>query len=128
MVNTDKKVIGNFGEKQAQKYLQKNKYKVVATNYGTKFGEIDIVAEKDNYIVFVEVKTRGDSSRYAPVYAVNKSKQSKLMKTAYLYLKEYPSNKNIRFDIIEIIYSGNKVNSINHIENAFIQRGNYGSF
>ncbi|MGN0460020.1 MAG: YraN family protein [Ruminococcus sp.] len=128
MDKSNKKEIGDFGEKQAQKFLRKNKYKIVATNYRKKYGEIDIVAEKENYIVFVEVKTRGENYRYAPVYAVNKSKQTKLMKTAYLYLKEYPSNKNIRFDIIEIIYSGNKVKSINHIKNAFIQGGSYGSF
>lgn len=128
MDKSNKKSIGNFGEKQAQKFLRKNKYKIVCTNYRKKYGEIDIVAEKDNYLVFVEVKTRGENSHFAPVYAVNKSKQTKLMKTAYLYLKEYPSNKNIRFDIIEIIYNGNKVISVNHIKNAFIQGGIYGSF
>ena len=128
MDKSNKKTIGDFGEKQAQKYLRKNKYKIICTNYRQKYGEIDIIAEKDKYIVFVEVKTRGENSLYAPVYAVNKPKQAKLMKTAYIYLKEYPTNKNIRFDIIEIVYSGKKVKSINHIKNAFIQGGTYGSF
>ena len=128
MEKSKNKTIGDFGEKQAQKYLHKNKYKILCTNYRQKYGEIDIIAEKDNYLVFVEVKTRDENCRYSPVYAVTKTKQTKLMKTAYIYLKEYPTNKNIRFDIIEIIYSGKKVNSINHIKNAFIQGGTYGSF
>ena len=128
MEKSKNKTIGDFGEKQAQKYLRKNKYKIICTNYRQKYGEIDIIAEKDNYVVFVEVKTRDENCRYAPAYAVTKTKQTKLMKTAYIYLKEYPTNKNIRFDIIEIIYSGKKVNNINHIKNAFIQGGTYGSF
>ena len=128
MEKSKNKIIGDFGEKQAQKYLRKNKYKIICTNYRQKYGEIDIIAEKDNYVVFVEVKTRDENCRYAPVYAVTKTKQTKLMKTAYIYLKEYPTNKNIRFDIIEIIHSGKKVNRINHIKNAFIQGGTYGSF
>ena len=110
------------------KYLKKNKYKIVAKNYNTKYGEIDIVAEDKNYIVFVEVKTRKENSLYAPVLAVTKQKQNKLMKTAYVYLKEYPTNKNIRFDIIEVIHNSKKVISINHIKNAFMQGGSYGSF
>ena len=50
------------------------------------------------------------------------------MKTAYIYLKEYPTNKNIRFDIIEVIHNSKKVVSINHIKNAFMQGDSYGSF
>ena len=122
------KNIGKIGEEYTVKFLEKKKYKILERNYSKRYGEIDIIAEKDNYVVFVEVKTRDENCRYAPVYAVTKTKQTKLMKTAYIYLKEYPTNKNIRFDIIEIIYSGKKVNSINHIKNAFIQGGTYGSF
>ena len=50
---TEKRQIGDIGEKASRKYLKKNKYKIVAKNYNTKYGEIDIVAEDKNYIVFV---------------------------------------------------------------------------
>lgn len=123
---TEKRQIGDIGEKASRKYLKKNGYNIVAKNYNTKYGEIDIVAENKKYIVFVEVKTRKENSLYAPVLAV--TKQNKLMKTAYVYLKEYPTNKNIRFDIIEVIHNSKKVVSINHIKNAFIQGDSYGSF
>ena len=94
---TKKRQIDDIGEKASRKYLKKNGYNIVAKNYNTKYGEIDIVAENKKYIVFVEVKTRKENSLYAPVLAVTKQKQNKLMKTAYVYLKEYPTNKNIRF-------------------------------
>lgn len=128
MAETEKRKIGNIGEKYSQKYLKKSGYKIASTNYSTKFGEIDIVAENEKYIVFVEVKTRKENSLYAPVLAVTKQKQQRIMKTAYLYLKEYPTNKNIRFDIIEVIHNNKKAININHIQSAFMQGGNYGSF
>lgn len=128
MAETEKRKIGNIGEKYSEKFLKKSGYKVIATNYNTKYGEIDIIAENEKYIVFVEVKTRKENSLYAPVLAVTKQKQQRIMKTAYLYLKEYPTNKNIRFDIIEVIHNNKKAININHIQSAFMQGGNYGSF
>lgn len=128
MAETEKRKIGNIGEKYSQKFLKKLGYKIISTNYNTKFGEIDIVAENENNIVFVEVKTRKENSMYAPVLAVTKQKQQRIMKTAYLYLKEYPTNKNIRFDIIEVIHNNKKAIDINHIKSAFMQGGDYGSF
>lgn len=128
MARTEKQIIGKWGEKKSSKYLKKKKYKILDKNYLTKYGELDIVAEKDNYIVFVEVKTRKENSIYPPVMAVNYYKQQRLFKAAFLYLKEYPTTKNIRFDIIEVIHRDKKLVSINHIKNAFSQRGGYGRF
>lgn len=128
MAETNKRKIGNIGEKYSCKFLKKQKYKIITTNYNTKFGEIDIVAEKDNYIIFVEVKTRKEGGMYTPSLAVTRSKQEKIFKTAYLYLKEYPQNKNIRFDVMEVIHQNKKVVKINHIKNAFCQGGSYGRF
>ena len=122
------KITGQCGEDFAARFLVKNKYKIIERNHRNKMGEIDIIATKDEDLVFVEVKTRKENSLYAPVLAVTKQKQNKLMKTAYVYLKEYPTNKNIRFDIIEVIHNSKKVISINHIKNAFMQGGSYGSF
>ena len=73
---------GKIGEKFTVKFLKKNKYKILDLNFNTKMGEIDIVAKKDKYIVFVEVKTRDENSWYSPVYAVTASKRKKIIKTA----------------------------------------------
>lgn len=53
---TDKRQVGDIGEKASRKYLKKNGYNIVAKNYNTKYGEIDIVAENKNYFVFVLLK------------------------------------------------------------------------
>ena len=60
MEKSKNKIIGDFGEKQAQKYLRKNKYKILCTNYRQKYGEIDIIAEKDNYVIdsFYKIKKK----------------------------------------------------------------------
>ncbi len=128
MAKTEKQIIGDLGEKKSCKYLKKQKYKIVCRNYKTKFGEIDIVAEKDNYIIFVEVKTRKEGCIVPPKMSVTKAKQQRLFKTAIIYLKEYPAKKNIRFDVIEVIHKNKKVISINHIKNAFMQGGSYARF
>ena len=119
---------GSCYERKAADYLKQQGLFILRYNYRCRFGEIDLIARDGEYLVFVEVKTRKENSLYAPILAVTKQKQNKLMKTAYVYLKEYPTNKNIRFDIIEVIHNSKKVVSINHIKNAFMQGGSYGSF
>ena len=77
--NFYKKLLGGIGEKKAEKYLKKNKYVILAKNYTTHFGEIDIIAKsKEEEIVFIEVKTRKDDYFGRPSEAVNKIKQSAL--------------------------------------------------
>lgn len=122
------KAIGNFGEDFTEKYLKKNKYKILDRNYTCKYGEIDIIACNKNYILFVEVKTRGENYIYTPSEAVTKSKQRKLLKTAVYYLKNNNINLQPRFDISEVFVSPNKKPEINYIENAFMQEGDYASF
>jgi putative endonuclease len=128
MAKTDKKITGDLGEKKVCKFLKHNKYKIICRNYRTNFGEIDIIAENDCYRIFVEVKTRGINSQYAPALAVTKDKQKKIMKSAYMYLKNFPTDKKLRFDVAEVIHNNNKVISINYIKNGFSQGGNYAVF
>jgi putative endonuclease len=125
---TNKKITGDIGEKKVCKYLKKNGCKILDRNYRTNFGEIDIVAECNGYILFVEVKTRGINSRYSPALAVTPDKQMKIMRTAHFYLREHSCHKKIRFDIAEVIHSNNKVININYIKNAFSQGGQYAAF
>ncbi len=111
------KAKGNFGENLASKYLIKNNYLIIERNFRNKIGEVDIIANKEDTIVFIEVKARS-SLRYGyPYEAVNKRKQQKLKMLAVSYVKmRNLEEKQIRFDIIEV-YLRNS--SINHIQNAF---------
>ena len=113
---------GAWGEALAAKYLQKKRYKIVATNYRCRFGEIDLIAEKQNNLVFVEVKLRKSDSFAAGREFVDLRKQNRIRTTASMYLSEFPTERQPRFDVIEI-YAPDGVNTrqpeINHLEDAF---------
>lgn len=113
--------IGEKGEEYTVKFLKKKKYKILERNYRKRYGEIDIIAENKNYIVFVEVKTRHTDSMTSAADAVNRQKQIRIIKTASLYLAENETEKFCRFDVCEVyINSDNlKLVDINYIEAAF---------
>ena len=121
------KTIGDKGEEYAVKHLKKQGYKIVVRNYRKRYGEIDIIAENKEYIVFVEVKTRHENSMTQPVDAVDKRKRMRLIKTASAFLSENETEKFCRFDVCEVyVKSENlKLISINYIENAFEQENGY---
>ncbi len=110
------KIKGASGEILAVNLLKQKKYRIIKTNYTNKIGEIDIIAEKDGVVVFVEVKTRSTLAYGRPIEAVDWRKQNKLKKTAELYLMfNHKFESDVRFDVIEIVGE-----QINHIENAFM--------
>lgn len=112
------KNIGNIGEDLALSFLIQNGYKILEKNFRTNFGEIDIIAQKRNTIVFIEVKTRTSIKYGYPYEAVNYRKQQKIKKVSQSYIKlNNLRNFQYRFDIIEVFINGNY--KINHIENAF---------
>ena len=93
---------GAWGESLAAQYLQKKRYKLIATNYRTRFGEIDLVVSNRKYLVFVEVKLR-KSDRFAQAREfVDFRKQQRLRTTASIYLSQFPTDLQPRFDVIEI--------------------------
>lgn len=108
-------ILGKNGEDIAVEYLVKNGYKVIERNFYCKTGEIDIIALKDEYLVFIEVKTRSGKQYGSPSEAVTKSKLGHLYKTAryYVYTRNL-QDEFIRFDVIEI-YFENSEYKINHI-------------
>jgi putative endonuclease len=109
------KVMGNLGEQLAQKYLKKQKYKIIETNYQTKLGEIDIIAKDGDTFVFVEVKTRSLIQFGLPREAVTKQKQTKIRQVATQFLKQNKAlNAPCRCDVIDILDE-----TITHIKNAF---------
>lgn len=130
MLVNKKKTVGDLGEQVATKFLKKNKYKILERNYSNRYGEIDIICGDKNHIVFVEVKTRASDTLVSGVYAVNKKKQYNIFKTAHTYMNVYPTDKQPRFDIIEVVHDKNsgKVYVKEHYINAFIQGGDYGVF
>lgn len=114
--------IGAYGEKIAAKHLKKCGYKIRAMNVSSAHGEIDIIAENKEFLVFVEVKARKDVAenfeKYgSPAEAVNKKKQEHILYTARIYLEKHPTKKAIRFDVIEVFLSEDT--HVHHIEDAF---------
>lgn len=107
---------GIIGEKIAKGFLCKNGYEIIQNNFYTKRGEIDIIAKKDNYIVFVEVKSRSNLKYGTPAMAVNFTKMKHIKYAAKVFLtlnrfKEYM----VRFDVIEILIKNGKC-EVNHIK------------
>lgn len=115
------KEIGSYGESIAAEYLQSLNYRIIKRNYRCKIGEIDIIAKHENFLSFMEVKTRYEIGYGSPAESVNKRKQFKICKIAEFYILEnHLLNLNFRFDVIEVLLN-NKNNSfqVRLIENAF---------
>lgn len=115
------KTIGDLGENAGVKYLMDNGYKIICRNYHSRYGEIDIIAEKDDVLALVEVRTRNQLSFSLPRETVDIKKQQKIIKTAYDYLSKNESTLQPRFDVIEIIYrkGTDDILSLQHIPDAF---------
>lgn len=110
---------GARGEAAAADFLKSKQYKILNMNFRGTYGEIDIIAEVEAKIVFVEVKTRSSIKNGRPAEAVNNRKQQRIIGVAeeYIALSDL-SNYDFRFDVIEIMDKAGKL-YYNHIENAF---------
>ena len=124
------KIIGDNGERTARQLLINKGYRIIETNYRLPCGEIDIIAADNEYIAFVEVKTRNTAALDRPSTFVDKRKQKKLILTASQYLAEHETELQPRFDVIEVIYDRTTgvIVHTEHIENAFIQTEEYSAF
>ncbi len=114
-------LLGKWGEALTAEYLRKNGYKIIAVNFRTRFGEIDIIAENKSFVVFVEVKLRKNDSFGSASEFVTPSKQQKLRSTAEIWLSSNETKKDVRFDVAEV-YAPDGISenhTINIIENAF---------
>lgn len=111
--------LGELGEKLAKKFLTERDYEIICQNFRSRRGEIDIIAkDKDETIVFVEVKTRTSLEFGNPAEAVDENKIKHIVKTAKYFLHTRKmDNRSIRFDVIEVfIYKGRyRVNHIRQI-------------
>lgn len=113
------KSTGTLGEDFAAEFYEKSGYTVVKRNYHSRYGEIDLIAENENALCFVEVKTRNLTSLGNPAEAVDFRKQKKLTLTAMKYLTEAECYKQPRFDVLELWQRDGKIIRHNLIENAF---------
>ena len=104
-------------EKIAEKYLLDRGYTILEANFISKFGEIDIIAQKDKRLHFIEVKGRKNLKHGYPREAVTYSKQKRLQSAAkYYFMLKGKDDYLCQFDVIEIIMESRE---LNHIENAF---------
>lgn len=126
-VLTPRRLIGNLGEREAVRFLRKNKYKILEKNYSALGAEIDIIARKDNVTAFIEVKTRNVKSlgykEARPGSSVTPEKQRKIIKAASYYVSHNRPGTRLRLDVIEVYTEGEgkrvRVKEIKHLEDAF---------
>jgi putative endonuclease len=109
---------GDEGEALAATFLEEAGYTIVERNWKYERFEVDLIAQLDNTIVFVEVKTRYSNTYGEPWEAVNKAKRKKICASADAYIQQYDIDHEPRFDIISIIKSDGSC-SIVHLEDAF---------
>lgn len=115
---TDKIKRGEEGERLAESYLVEKGYKIVKRNYRFKHSEVDLIVEKNDWLVFVEVKTRSSHLFGYPEEFVDDKKTEKIFEGADQYLYETKWSGNVRYDIISVsLDHGQPV--IDHFEDAF---------
>ena len=113
---------GPWGEALACEYLRGRGCRIVACNYRSRFGEIDVIAEDRKFLIFAEVKLRKSAEYGAAREFVNAQKQERLRQTALLWLEGHETRLQPRFDVIEIYGDADtprRQRRINQIENAF---------
>ena len=115
---------GAAGEEAVSRYLTSRGFRVLARNYHSRYGEIDMIAADAQYILFVEVKTRSPGSLGTPGEAVDRRKQDKITKTALQYLAAHKTDLQPRFDVAEV-YITDSGAQIRYIPNAFSAHSYY---
>ncbi len=130
----DTQALGRLGEATAARYLESRGFRILERNLHIGHAEIDLVAENDVYLLFVEVKTRrqvpGHAGAYGtPAEAVDAKKQATLLKAAEMYLLEHASAKFFRIDVIEVYADPDsmtyRVLDVQHFENAVRKTGKF---
>lgn len=120
MPTTAKQVSGDFGEDIAAAHLAQHGYAIIARNFRTRLGEIDLIAQSEHCLVFVEVKLRKVGARVGGAESVTPAKQAKLRLAAEAYLQQHPVDIPCRFDVLAIETAPNgQVAAIQWIEHAF---------
>lgn len=111
--------LGKRGEDEAVKLLRQKGYEIIERNWVYEKYEIDIIARDEEFIVFVEVKTRSSNQWGNPEEAISKGKIKRTVEAADFYLNEHDIELPARFDVIAAIWTG-KSFDIEHIDDAFL--------
>ncbi len=116
----NKKLAGRWGEAQTAAWLRERGWEILGANYRTRFGEIDLIASKGEFIAFVEVKLRKNADFASAAEAVDRRKQARIRTCAELYLSQRDCSLQPRFDVAELYSEGPGSScSIRYIEDAF---------
>lgn len=122
MSGGERRLLGRWGEALAAEVYRKKGWRIVASGWTCRFGEIDLIAENGKYIAFTEVKLRQDACIAAAREFVDRRKQDRVRTSAQMYLAENPSDLQPRFDVVEV-YAPDGMQTrkprINVLENAF---------
>ena len=111
---------GKAGERYVCDYLEKHGCKIKSVNFSSRYGEIDIIAENEVRIIFVEVKTRTANSMVSGFESITRAKIRRFSKTVETYLMKYPTKKQPRIDCAQVIVSeDNSLVKIDYLKNAF---------
>ncbi|MCR4407481.1 MAG: YraN family protein [Anaerolineae bacterium] len=115
-----RKRLGDWGEDLALHYLQEQGYEIRARNYRySHVGEIDLVAERDGQLVFVEVRTRRGNAYGTPEESITSDKQDRLIAVAQAYVQEHNWQGDWRIDVVAVELSpGGRLPRVTHIPSA----------
>jgi len=122
-VNPGRRGLGAFGERVAAAHLEAKGYRIRARNFRCREGEIDIVAEDGDCLVFVEVRTRRGDAFGSPAESVTAAKERRLLTVAKAYLQQHndvPPNQ--RIDVVAVELSRGRLLAVQHIEGAIADR------
>ncbi|MDO4727939.1 MAG: YraN family protein [Bacteroidota bacterium] len=111
--------LGNIGEQKAKEYLVEKEYDILETNWRYRKAEIDIIAQKGNKIIAVEVKTRSSLEFGNPQEFINQKKIKLLVEALDNYIVSKDIDLDARFDIVSVYFDGKNYN-VDHIEDAFL--------
>lgn len=122
-MTSEKQNIGKLGEDIAVKYLEKHGYKILDRNYRKPWGEIDIIAQQSQELVFVEVKAQNQKFEWRPEENITRHKKHQLSRivTTYLKANKIPEDQNWRIDVLGITLDFKTKNAqIEHIQNIVL--------
>jgi len=115
-----RQALGRRGEAAAEALLERAGMKIVARRFRRRSGEIDLIAERGDLVVFVEVKTRRGTGFGTPAEAVTRTKQERMARVALAWLQRTGGlERRTRFDVVEVCVGAGGASVLHHIEDAF---------
>ncbi len=117
-------MIGSAGEKIVENYLKNNGYKILEKNLKTRYLEIDIIAEKNNTLIFIEVRSKTNDNFGEPEDTINKKKKEKLKNNAFSYINYKNYDGLYKIEIVSVILDKNNINkkeSLRHYKDIIFE-------